>query len=198
MILTRALFGMNGGYMSVIFRLLLTLSSLLLSFCIFLVAKGVWLSSFYSEYTSDLTMLPSMIIYLFIVFLFSISTIGITRFINAEHFKKDCFLLTEIANDSFLPSYLGYFFVSLSAASLTNNSWHSFMFVFSIMAIFIFHSRVSFFNPIFLLLGFNFFYMTTKNNVKIVLITKKSIKIPSDFESKKIKRINDYTFIDME
>lgn len=184
--------------MTIIFRLFLTLSSLLLSVFVFLVAKGYSISCLGLKYTNDLTMIPSMIIYFTIVFFVGLLTINITRLINNEGFDKGSFLSIEIANDSFLPSYLGYFFVSLSAASMGEESVIVFIFVFLIMSIFIFFSRISFFNPIFLLLGYNFFYMTTNHGVKVILITRKNIKKPTEFNSEKVKRINNYTFLDME
>ena len=185
--------------MTIIFRLLLTFSSLLLSVFVFFVAKGYSISClFQSKYTNDLTMIPSMLIYFTIVFLMGLLTINMTKCINSETFGDNSFTSIEIANDSFLPSYLGYFFVSLSAASMGEESITVFTFVFLIMSIFIFFSRISFFNPVFLLLRYNFFYVTTNNGVKVILITRKSIKNPLKFNSTKVKRINDYTYLDME
>lgn len=185
--------------MTIIFRLLLTFSSLLLSVFVFFVAKGYSISYLFQyKYTNDLTMIPSMLIYFTIVFLMGLLTINITKCINSETFGDNSFTSIEIANDSFLPSYLGYFFVSLSAASMGKESITVFTFVFLIMSIFIFFSRISFFNPVFLLLKYNFFYVTTNNGVKVILITRKSIKNPLKFNSTKVKRINDYTYLDME
>ncbi|EEZ40847.1 TPA: hypothetical protein ACX6RQ_000569 [Photobacterium damselae] len=181
--------------MAVFFRLLLTFSSLLLSFSVYLVASDYKIKIF--SYTFNF--LQSISTYFFIVIVFSVITLFIARFIHDLDFPVDSFESIEIANDSFLPSYLGYFFVALSAASYDKPiNLHSFLYVFFIMAIFIYCSRISFFNPIFLLFGYNFFYVTTKNGVKIILITKKTIKDPLRFTSGKVKKINEYTYLDME
>ena len=99
----------------------------------------------------------------------------------------------EPANDAFLPSYLGYFFVALSIPNI-----EVFCYVFGIIYIFIFYSRISYFNPIFFLFGFNFYYIINNKNIKVLLITRNQIKEPKSAAFKKLKRINNYTFIDME
>jgi len=98
----------------------------------------------------------------------------------------------ETSNNDFLANYLAYFFVALSINDLT-----TFWVVFGMTIIFTFFSRVSYFNPVFLLFGFNFFYVQTGENVKIMLICKKKLRNPQSFESMTVRRINDYTFIEV-
>ncbi|AWE09322.1 hypothetical protein DCE79_16295 [Lysinibacillus sp. 2017] len=98
----------------------------------------------------------------------------------------------EQANNAFLPSYLGYFFVALS---ITN--FETLTFIFLILFLFTFFSQTHYFNPLFLLLGYHFYYLTTVNRTKIFLITRKSLKNPNDINLPKLRRINDFTFIDL-
>jgi hypothetical protein len=98
----------------------------------------------------------------------------------------------ELANNNFLPTYLGYFFVSLGI-----NDIHTLIVVFLMIYVFTYLSQTLYFNPIFLVFGYHFYFIKTNRNVKIFLITKRKIKIPGEDSFKKLKRINNYTFIDL-
>lgn len=98
----------------------------------------------------------------------------------------------ELANNNFLPTYLGYFFVSLGVNDVT-----TLIVVFVIIYIFTYLSQTLYFNPIFLLFGYHFYFIKTSNNIKIFLITKKQLKIPREMGFQNLRRINNYTFIDL-
>lgn len=99
----------------------------------------------------------------------------------------------EQANNAYLPSYLGYFFVALSVPLCS-----TLLFVFLILFLFTFLSQTLYFNPLFLVFGYKFYYLTTKNEVKVFVITKKILKKPDEINLVSLKRINDFTFIDIE
>ncbi|MBT2639844.1 hypothetical protein [Bacillus sp. ISL-39] len=98
----------------------------------------------------------------------------------------------EQANNAFLPSYLGYFFVALSI-----NYFETLIFIFLILFLFTFYSQTLYFNPLFLLFGYHFYYLTTVNKTKVFIITRKSLKNPDDINLPELRRINDFTFIDL-
>ncbi|MBF4487233.1 hypothetical protein [Flavobacterium sp. CSZ] len=98
----------------------------------------------------------------------------------------------ELANNNFLPTYLGYFFVSLGI-----NDISTLIVVFTIIYIFTFLSQTLYFNPIFLLFGYHFYFIKTSGNVKIFLITRKQLKKPGENSFEKLRRINNYTFIEL-
>lgn len=98
----------------------------------------------------------------------------------------------ELANNNFLPTYLGYFFVSLGIEDIS-----TLIVVFTIIYIFTFLSQTLYFNPIFLLFGYHFYFVKTSLNVKIFLITKKQLKTPGENSFEKLRRINNYTFIEL-
>ncbi len=98
----------------------------------------------------------------------------------------------ELANNNFLPTYLGYFFVSLGV-----NDVITLIVVFAMIFIFTYLSQTLYFNPIFLLFGYHFYFIKTNNNIKIFLITRKQLKIPGEIGFQKLRRINNYTFIDL-
>ena len=101
----------------------------------------------------------------------------------------------ELANDAYLPSYLGYFFVALS---IPTNDILTLLFVFSILFLFVFCSQALYYNPLFLILGYKFYYVTNSKSMKIFIISKRELRICDSFTFNKLKRINNYTFIDRE
>ena len=98
----------------------------------------------------------------------------------------------ELANNNFLPTYLGYFFVSLGV-----NDIPTLVVVFSIIYVFTFLSQTLYFNPIFLLFGYHFYFIKTSSNIKIFLITRKKLKSPKENGFESLRRINNYTFIEL-
>lgn len=108
-----------------------------------------------------------------------------------DSFKEKEFVEVQYANNSFLPSYLGYFFVALSI-----NSLGTLAFVYFVLFIFTYKSQALYFNPLFLLFGYNFYNMKDTSGKTIFLITKDSIKDPAAYFCAKAYRVNDFTFID--
>ena len=98
----------------------------------------------------------------------------------------------ELANNNFLPTYLGYFFVSLGIDDVS-----TLIVVFGIIYLFTYLSQTLYFNPIFLFFGYHFYFIKTASNVKIFLITRKKLKVPGEDGFENLKRINNYTFIDL-
>lgn len=98
----------------------------------------------------------------------------------------------ELANNNFLPTYLGYFFVSLGIEDIS-----TLIVIFTIIYIFTFLSQTLYFNPIFLIFGYHFYFIKTSRNVKIFLITRKQLKTPGENSFEKLRRINNYTFIEL-
>ncbi len=199
--------------MTYVFRLFLILNSLSLSFLIFAIHKNITLDFiqpiFYKACTLivkqdifieflnnnfySLLNLSSYIFYLICILLLSVASVYFIGFLSNDSIEKDTLTNIEPANDAFLPSYLGYFFVALSVPDI-----EMFFVVFGIIAIFIYYSRISYFNPIFFIFGFKFFYVINSNNVKVLLITKKELKTTENANFSHLKRITNYTFIDTE
>jgi hypothetical protein len=113
--------------------------------------------------------------------------------LDDDNIKKEHIKEIELANNSFLPSYLGYFFVALGIVDVD-----TLLIVFFILFIFTFLSQTLYFNPIFLVFGYHFYFLKNVNDVKIFLISKKQLKKPNDVDFNQLKRINHYTFIDLE
>lgn len=100
------------------------------------------------------------------------------------------------ANDTYMPSYLGYFFVALS---IPDQEWLIFGIVFAVIFLFTYFSHSLYFNPLFLLFGYNFYYVTSQNRTKIFVISKnRDICSAEEMKFYLLRRINNFTFIDKE
>jgi len=163
--------------MSRIYRLFLSLNSVLLFIAVYLIKEEIVINPlnqwFYRMYP-------------IISYCFYLAIPIILTFVDSNSI-----LLVESANNLFLPTYLAYFFVALSIPNLT-----TFYIVFSMIFIFTYYSQASYFNPLFLFFKFNFFFVTNNKNIKVFLITKQNLKDPNNINLSRLKRINDFTFLD--
>lgn len=176
-----------------LYRLLLTFNSTSLIIVVFLVKEKTFI-----DWGAKLSFIPgyiSYLIYFSIPVILTYFSLLLAKFLAEDSLEKenDISKIAEVeqANNAFLPSYLGYFFVALSVPYC-----ETLIFVFFILFVFTFFSQTLYFNPLFLLFRYKFYYLTTANRIKIFLITKKSLKSPSDIDLPILKRINDFTFID--
>jgi hypothetical protein len=179
--------------MNRLFRILLTINATLLLVIIFLVQKTFTLGYFFPN-TCWLIKLPNILSYIF-YFLLPIILTGISILLSPllgkDEFKAGEITSIEHANNSFLPSYLGYFFVALSIGN-----WESLYFVYGILFIFTYKSQALYFNPLFLLYSFEFYNIKNQKGSTIFLISRKKYRNPDEVEIEKAYRINNYTYIE--
>ncbi len=180
--------------MNFIFRLLLTFNATSLLVIIYLVQKGYPLQHFFPELLGNFINTPNYVSYLIYIMI----PIGLTwisillcPLLGKDSFRAGSVISIEHANNSFLPSYLGYFFVALSIGS-----WETLFFVYGILFIFTFLSQALYFNPLFLVFRFEFYNIVTSSGASIFLISRNRYKLPSDVVIKEANRINNYTFIE--
>ena len=181
--------------MNLIFRLLLTFNATSLLVIIFLVQKGYVLGHYFDtcSYIVDLPNFISYSAYLAIPILLTGLSIKLSSRLGKDSFDEGDVTTIQHANNSFLPSYLGYFFVALSV-----NSWETLIFVYSVLFVFTFLSQALYFNPLFLLFRFEFYNITTRNGAAIFLISKNHYKKPDDVILNNVYRINNYTYIEKD
>jgi hypothetical protein len=96
----------------------------------------------------------------------------------------------EEANSSFLPTYLGYFFVGLGIDKLEH-----LIFVYLIILMFTFVAQTQYFNPMYLLFGYRFYHAETAQGTKVFLIVRKNLRKATDAKFDNLRRINDTTYI---
>lgn len=130
------------------------------------------------------------LILLMIPVVLSIISLLLTKQFGKETLS-DCAEIS-LADGEFLPVYLGYFFVSVGV-----NEGLTMLIVFVIVFIFTFLSQTQYFNPIFLLFGYHYYHITTKNGTKIFVIKKGGVaRKASEISIENLRRINDTTFIE--
>lgn len=181
---------------NLLFRLLLTFNATSLLVIVFIVQKKYTLGYFLQfspqlGFLNDWHPFISYFLYLMIPVLLTGLSILLSRGLSTDDFKAGDAVSIEHANNSFLPSYLGYFFVALSISS-----WSTLFFVYGVLFIFTFLSQALYFNPLFLVFRYEFYSIQTKGGASIFLISKHKYKTPNEIIIKKVFRINDYTFIE--
>lgn len=167
--------------------------------------------TFYKLFLTFNSILPMIIVYLAkefslqfskLEFLgFCIIFIVVTIFLNwiviqmSKWLSDDCInsgvKSVNLANNDFLPTYLGYFFVALS---IPNNI--TMILTYFIIFVFTYVSQTLYFNPIFLCFGYKFYHVEIANGVKHLIISKRNIKNIDGLSFNNLKRVNNFTFIE--
>ena len=141
-------------------------NSLSLLLVIYLVINSKWL-------INDRT--TSCIVYLLAILLGSFFCICISGLLSDDSIAGGIESV-ELANDTFLPVYLSYFFVALSI-----KEFEIIVLVFIILLLFAAFSSSIYFNPLFVFLGFNIYKINKKNGTSIYIICKKKKNINKYF-----------------
>ena len=104
--------------------------------------------------------------------------------------------ITEIepANDSYLPIYLGFFFVALS---IPDRDYFTLGVIILIIIVFLEHSQSMFYNPTYLIFRYKY-YNVRCGDKKILVISTRHFNTAEGVFFRNLRRINDNTFIDME
>lgn len=164
-----------------LFRLILTVSATFWIVIVFGI-KERWTFCILS------TGMVSVVLMLVPIVLSGVS-LWLSKFFDKDSVKqcKECVL----ADNDFLPVYLGYFFVALSI-----NDVSTLCCIYAIIFVFTFLTQTQYFNPVFLLFRYHFYHVVTSNGTKVFLIVRgKVIRNVSDVEFANMRRINDTTYI---
>ena len=167
--------------MNYLFRFLLTLNATLWMIVVYAL-KAEW------TYQS----IPAWGIALLILcipILLSALSIGLASKLGSDsiHGCSEC----SLADQEFLPVYLGYFFISLSVPDDI-----TMLFLYIIVFVFTFISQTQYFNPIFLLFGYHYYHVLTPQGTKVFIIARgKLIRNKSYLAFDNLRRINDTTYI---
>lgn len=173
--------------MKFLYRLFLAFNSTWLIAVVFFIKE-----KYIIYYINSLSIHISWFVFISLPILLTAFSFIIASALPKDQFLRSSIVEIELANNNFLPTYLGYFFVSLGVQDVT-----TLIMVFSIIYVFTFLSQTLYFNPIFLLFGYHFYFVKTNYNIKIFLITRKKLKLPDEFDFVDLRRINNYTFIDL-
>ena len=128
------------------------------------------------------------ILLLLVPILLSAVSIPMTLKLSKDNLKT-CGELEE-ANSSFLPVYLGYFFVGLEIDKLPHM-----IIIYLVIFVFTYVAQVQYFNPMYLLFGYRYYNAETEQGTKVFLIARKNLRKAKDAEFNHLRRINDTTYI---
>lgn len=122
-----------------------------------------------------LVLLPFLILYIF------------NKYIKEdENIKIQTIRPAEV---NYIPTYIGYFVIATSV-----NSAYAFSIISLVIAVLIYFTKMFYFNPMLLFVGYQYYEVVDSNGANIVLITRiKDIKIATKLQN--LKRLNNYTFI---
>ncbi|MGS0943762.1 hypothetical protein ACVA51_25000 (plasmid) [Pseudomonas luteola] len=176
-----------------LFRLLLTINATSLLLVVFLVQKSYTLDYFFPslKWLAAVKPFGSYLFYIVVPATLTLLSIRLSSWLGKDEFSAGDVVEISHANNSFLPSYLGYFFVALSVPN-----WDTLIVVYGMLFVFTFRSQALYFNPLFLLYGFEFYNVTTRGGASLFLISKKRYKLPATVVIHKARRINDFTFME--
>ena len=129
------------------------------------------------------------VILLFVPVLLSLLSILLTFLLGHDSIQncKECVL----ADKDFLSIYLGYFFVALSI-----NDFTTLCFIYAIVFLFTLLTKNQYFNPIFLLFGYHYYYIMTEQGTSVFVIAKGGVvRNAKNLKFTELRRINDTTYI---
>ena len=152
--------------------------------------------------TESVTYVAYVIYFIALLFLSFFSTRFSLKYLDQDVIERKKVKEFEQANDFYLPIYLGYAFVAISLPTLK-----SFLLFFVLMLIVLARTRFFYFNPIFLVLGYKFYFIKQTDDSKILVISKKEIKTVEELfddgngslvDYISTTKVNDYTFLILE
>ena len=98
---------------------------------------------------------------------------------------------SSLADNNFIPTYLGYFFVALSVPDDMTRG-----FIYGIVLVFTWLTQTQYFNPLYLLFGYHYYYVLTEQGTCVFVIVRgKVIRNSKDMCFNELKRINDTTYL---
>ena len=124
---------------------------------------------------------------LLIPIVFSKISLILTCRLSRDNIDECCEL--KDVNNTFLPTYLGYFFIGIGIVKC-----QLLIFVYLIVLSFTYLSQSQYFNPIFLLFGYRFYEIKTSKGTNLFLIARKNLRNINDVKFTDMRRINDTTF----
>lgn len=170
--------------MNLIFRLLLTMNATSWMLFIYAVKDREW--TICSKISNNIT----CFILLLMPVVLSIISIFISGFLSSDNIKE-CEEF-NLADNEYLPTYLGYFFLSLSIPDR-----RTLLVLYLIVSLFTFLSQTQYFNPIFLLFGYHYYHILTKRGTRVFVISRsKVIRNKDNISFEHLRRINDTTYIE--
>ncbi len=168
--------------MNFLYRILLTINATSWMVIIYAI-KEEWTVGQVPQLLFGLTLL-------FIPIILSLFSIFMAGFLS-EDTLQEC-KEYSLADNEFLPTYLGYFFLS---TGISENI--TMIVVYIIIFIFTYLSQTQYFNPMYLLFGYHYYHILTPRGTRVFVIARgKVIRSKDNIYFKHLRRINDTTYIE--
>lgn len=141
-----------------------------------------------------------LLVFLGVPVLLSVLSLCWMKHQAADSIAYDIDEISPVNND-YLPVYLGYIFVSMGIPSSPSGGidWINLVVVYCMVCLFVAFSKSLCFNPIFILFGYGYYRVKTKNNIKVFVITKRKIKKSGNKLSfPNLRKINELVYLDVD
>ena len=138
--------------------------------------------------------LPCWIVHISLVLLWLLSsrlTLYLSKYFGEESLLHNCKDIT-LADSECLATCIGYI-----AIALVIYGDYTMLAIFLPIFFFSYLSQSRYFNPVYLLFGYHYYHVLTPGNTKIFVIKHGAvIRNPSTADFKKLRRLNDMTFVE--
>ncbi len=177
----------------IIYKILFTFVSLSLLIVIYLINSGTEIGKLIGLHLSfDMPAIVSYGIYIIVgLFLTWLCTCPFS-YLETIDFKKENIKVIESADSTFVPMYLAYVFVGVSI-----QSGISLIICYLLIAVICFFAQNYYFNPLFYVLGYRYYFITNSSDKKLLIMTRKHVYLGQEIDFPNLKRINDYTYVDI-
>lgn len=137
-------------------------------------------------------------IYLVIPFVLSILSLVILQSQQKDSIRHTVKEVRPV-NNEYLPVYLGYIFVSLSLPSPANGQIdvRCLLVVYILVCLFVNCSKSLCFNPIYVILGYAYYRVTTNSNIAVFVISRRKFhKNEQNISFSNLKKITEVVYIE--
>ena len=186
---------MMGILIRWIIMFLFSIVSTSLLLVIYFVKSSYWLI----QVDKQLDMWINIVIYLII----SIGLSGLFILYFKKGLSKDSIenkvTSIESVNNEYIPIYLGYIFISVSIPNPCAGQvdWVTLCIVYFLINLIVTNSRTLCFNPLFILLGYGYYAITTSSNIKLYIITRKKIgKRNQKLTFPNLRKVTEFVFFE--
>lgn len=179
-----------------LYKLLFVANAYLLLFPIYLINKEIAIYSMLNVYAENkifslLFNELSFVIYIAIPIITTLLSCVTFKKLSVDEIKQQHISRHESAGSRFIITFFTCIFIGLSV-----NGFISLVMVYTIIVLFGVMSEMYLYNPIFLLFGYKYYFVTV-NDIRILIMTKKVVKLNENVSYEKLARINEFTYIDL-
>lgn len=180
-----------------LYKLIFVANAFLLLISIYLTNKGVAIGKIPLEFRGkslsvDIPDWISYCIYFGIPILTTWCETKSFRKLDPTEIKSEAINSIESASSTFLPTFFAYVFVGLSISTIP-----SLLFIYCAVTLLCFCAEIYLYNPIFHILGYRFYFVTIGSH-RVLIMTRKEIKLRESIKFERLGQINDFTYIDIE